>query len=134
MTEVVKGGCLCGAVRYEFDAPAVATMACHCTHCQKQSGGPMTTLAMIPRDKVRIAGELKTFVDQGQSGGAVLRKFCGGCGSPIISDIAAFPDVLFVKTGTLDDSSAVTPETHLWTSSAQGWMVFPEGVQKIEQQ
>jgi hypothetical protein len=33
-----RGGCLCGAVRYAFDAPPLATVACHCRDCQKLSG------------------------------------------------------------------------------------------------
>lgn len=134
MSGTKSGGCLCGNIRYEIAWPPAGVMACHCTHCQKQSGSALSTIAMVPRDAVTVTGVLKTFEDKGDSGGTVFRKFCGECGSPIISDIPGFPAMLFIKTGTLDDPADAIPATHLWTASAQPWFRFPEGVPLVEQQ
>lgn len=134
MSETRSGGCLCGAVRYTIAWPPAGVMACHCTHCQKQSGSALSTIAMVQRDAVQLAGTLTTYEDQGESGGTVYRKFCGRCGSPVISDIPGFPAMLFVKTGTLDDTSGAAPGTHLWTDSAQAWFAFPADAQRIARQ
>ena len=40
-----RGGCLCGAVRYRFDARPWALNACHCTDCKKLTGA--TNLLMV---------------------------------------------------------------------------------------
>jgi hypothetical protein len=136
MPERRTGGCLCGAVRYAAEGAPVMVVACHCKNCQRQSGSALSTIAAYPRDAVSIEGELTAFHDTGESGGPVIRKFCGKCGSPIISDIPQpqLEGLLFVKTGTMDDTSGLAPATHLWTTSAQHWFVYSEGVAKVERQ
>lgn len=136
MTDKRTGGCLCGAVRYTAQGAPVMVMACHCKNCQRQSGSALSIIAAFPREAVTIEGELTAYHDTGESGGAVIRKFCGTCGSPVVSDIpqAQFAALLFVKTGTMDDPTGLTPTTHLWTASAQDWFAYPEGVPKVERQ
>ena len=136
MTETRSGGCLCGAVRYEIPWPPLGVVACHCTHCQKQSGSALSTIVVTPRAAFKLTGELKSYLDTAESGGTLTRKFCGKCGSPIISDIPGVQHeaVLYVKSGTLDDSSGANPAAHIWTDSAQGWFVFPEGVPTVPKQ
>ena len=34
----MKGGCLCGNIRYELLTEPRATFACHCRFCQKDTG------------------------------------------------------------------------------------------------
>ncbi len=31
----IRGGCLCGAVRYSTDAEPLLTAVCHCKNCQR---------------------------------------------------------------------------------------------------
>ena len=38
MFEVQRGGCLCGAVRYEAQGPLRPVVACHCDMCRRTSG------------------------------------------------------------------------------------------------
>lgn len=44
----LKGGCLCGAVRYEASAEPVFSGHCYCVDCQKETGGGHSTVAAIP--------------------------------------------------------------------------------------
>ncbi|MGA0841157.1 MAG: GFA family protein [Pseudomonadales bacterium] len=41
------GGCLCGAIRYELKQDPSIAAICHCTHCQRQSGGLFSTNLMV---------------------------------------------------------------------------------------
>jgi hypothetical protein len=43
----LTGGCLCGAVRFRVTAKPFAAYYCHCTMCQKTTGGPFTTGATV---------------------------------------------------------------------------------------
>jgi hypothetical protein len=52
----------------------------------------------------------------------VQRKFCGNCGSPIMSYVQAMPDLEFVKAGTLDDTGWLDPTVELWCDTAQPWI------------
>jgi hypothetical protein len=136
MAETRAGGCLCGAVRYTVQWPPAAVATCSCKNCQRQAGSALSLLAVVPRAALEIKGELKTFVDTADSGNAVERQFCPSCGSPIISDMQSARDqgIIFLKAGTLDEARDLVPTLHYWTSSAHGWIVFPEGSTKIAQQ
>ncbi|WP_211347414.1 GFA family protein [Sphingorhabdus contaminans] len=136
MRETRSGGCLCGAVRYEVAWPPLGVSACHCTHCQKQSGSAFSIIARVPREALEVTGILTDFYDTGESGSPVIRRFCAKCGSPLISEIQQEPldSFFFIKTGTLDDTSSVVPTSHWWTSRAQDWFKFPDGAVIMDRQ
>ncbi|MGE4324093.1 MAG: GFA family protein [Sphingobium sp.] len=118
----LEGGCLCGQVRYASSSDPVATAVCHCRNCQKQGGAAFSIVAVVPSASVTVTGALKTFDDQGDSGGVVHRQFCPECGSPIFSRIPTMPDVTIIKAGTLDDVSTLTPQVQVWCQSMQPWV------------
>lgn len=116
------GGCLCGQVRYELEGDPVATAVCHCTNCQRQSGAAFSINHLATEAQLTITGDLTTFEDAGEGGSKVYRKFCGRCGSPIISTLESMPGMAAIKVGTLDDTSTVTPGVQLWCDSKQNWV------------
>jgi hypothetical protein len=122
---LVEGGCLCGLVRYRVDIGAARSMVCHCRACQKQAGSAFSVLFVVPKDDIVIDGATKVFEHLGDSGNAVMRHFCPDCGSPIISRLAANPNIVVVKAGTLDDPRWLEPKLHLWCASAQPWVDIP---------
>jgi hypothetical protein len=136
MSEKRSGGCLCGAVRYEMPWPPKAVVVCHCSDCQKQAGTAFSVVGVARRDDLVVSGDLQTFSHPGSSGQTVNRKFCGNCGSPILTDTAAArdQDIIFFKAGTLDQSADLKPTVHYWTRSAQHWFEVPAGVTCLEKQ
>jgi hypothetical protein len=40
MKNLLEGGCLCGALRYQVDPASADSGYCHCRMCQKASGAP----------------------------------------------------------------------------------------------
>jgi hypothetical protein len=127
------GGCLCGAVRYELKGQPGMTAVCHCTHCQKQSGGMFSTNLVVPEGEYVQQGETRVYEDSGDSGLPVFRHFCGNCGSPILSKVAAMPGVCMVKAGTLDDFSGITPAIEVYTDHAADWVAPIAGAQRFGQ-
>ena len=77
----IKGGCLCGAVRYTAEANPTSATVCHCRDCQKFTGSAFAALVRVPKEALTIAGTLKTFRSIGGSGNPILRHFCPECGS-----------------------------------------------------
>ena len=54
----LKGGCNCGAVRFEVTEPLVLASYCHCTRCQRRSGAASSANAHPAPGAFRIvAGE-----------------------------------------------------------------------------
>jgi len=112
-------------VSYELEGDLMATAVCHCEHCQRQSGGAFSTNLIANVAQLKITkGELKTYEDRGRSGDAVyvLRRFCGDCGSPIVSELMEPEGLVAVKAGTLDDRSQVEPNVQAWCVDKQPWV------------
>ena len=129
----VSGSCLCGAVRYESPAEPKGASICHCTHCQKVSGGAFSVNVLVPRASLVWTGEAAaTYVDTGESGRKLKRKFCARCGSSLASEPDGMPDITVLKAGTLDARSWVSPGTHIWCASKQPWVEVPAGVSKFD--
>jgi hypothetical protein len=119
----ITGRCLCGAVAYSADAKPAVQAVCHCTDCQRQTGNPFSVIVALPRDAFEISGDtLASFSTTGTDhGGETKRHFCSACGSPLFSDAAVMPQLVFIKAGSLDDASWLQPAVEAWTSSAQPW-------------
>jgi hypothetical protein len=124
------GQCLCGDIKYTIAAEPVMAGVCHCKNCQRQAGSAFSTLWGVPKTAVNFsAGTPKCYHDANTaSGGTVQRFFCGNCGSPIYSMVPAQPEMMFIKTGTLDDPDGFTPGFHIWTDRKQPWVEIPAGM------
>lgn len=118
------GGCLCGEITYEITGDLIATAVCHCDHCQRQSGGAFSVNLIVHESQMAVTGVLTTFEDRGENGDAVYvhRRFCGNCGSPILSALVQPAGILAVKAGTLDDRSVVAPTVQAWCEHKQPWV------------
>ena len=46
----LRGGCLCGAVRYSTTAEPVTSGVCHCRDCQKFTGSAFGALLYVPKE------------------------------------------------------------------------------------
>jgi hypothetical protein len=122
------GGCACGAIRFEITAPFIGVGACHCTDCQKASGGGPNYVALTPKSALLVTrGEAKLYLRNGDSGAEVARAFCSDCGTPLWG-IPAHQPFTTVKLGALDDHSDLTPAIHVYAASAPRWHVIEDGL------
>ena len=69
-----------------------------------------------------------------ESGRQREQAFCPECGSPIYSALPTQPDVVYLKTGTLDDTSSFQSQFHVWCDSKQAWVTLDEAVPAIGKQ
>ena len=130
------GRCLCGAVTYELSGDPIATAVCHCEHCQRQSGGAFSVNLITHESQLAVTGELTTYEDRGEHGDDVYvrRRFCGSCGSPIVSELAKSAGIIAVKAGTLDDRSVVQPTVEAWCVDRQPWVSLPGMAVSLERE
>ncbi|HXC49505.1 MAG TPA: GFA family protein [Candidatus Limnocylindrales bacterium] len=122
----ITGGCLCGNVRYQASGEPIFQGVCHCTDCQRSAGTAFNVTIAFREDDVRLTGELKLYQSKSEAGGDVSRWFCPTCGSGIYSQPATAPGMMFVKAGTLDDTSILAPRVHIFTDSRQSWLTLPD--------
>lgn len=72
-----KGSCLCGAVKISAKTMSNKVGACHCSMCQKWTGGPF--MAIDCGTDVSIQGEENVTIFNSSEWGE--RGFCKKCGS-----------------------------------------------------
>jgi hypothetical protein len=118
----ITGGCLCGKVRYACDSDPLLCVTCHCKNCQRQAGSALSVIIGVPEADVSFAGELTTYNDTGDTGATVRRQFCPSCGSPVFTRVDSPPGMMFIKAGTLDDTSILKPTFHCYVKSKQDWV------------
>ena len=77
--------------------------------------------------QLTINGDLQTYEERGDRGDDVYvrRRFCGTCGSPIVSELAKTDGVIAIKAGVLDDRSDVKPTVEVWCVDRQPWVSLP---------
>jgi len=122
------GGCACGAIRFRISAPLMGVGVCHCTDCQKASGGPPNYVALAPTAAFEVTkGEPKVHYSKGDSGQDAGRAFCPECGTPLWSMAGGAPFTP-VKLGALDQHSDLSPTLHLYVSSAPPWHLMHDGL------
>jgi len=131
----LTGGCQCGGVRYEISVPPLTLYACHCTECQRQSGGAFSLSMVVPRDAVAfVAGTPSEWVRRLESGRTIRCLFCGTCGVRLIHHPERIPTMSIAKPGTLDDTTWLDPVGHIWTASAERWFTISDDKVNYEAQ
>ena len=129
----LTGGCACGAIRYEATAEPVVMFHCHCRDCQRASGGPFTSFVIVPAEAFRFSqGSVRLHDSPSHRGGKTHRGFCADCGSPILAKTDANPDIVAIRTASLDDPSWFNPQMDVWTSDAHPWDQMNPALPKFE--
>jgi hypothetical protein len=128
MTGPFSGGCACGAIRYVCAHAPIAMLSCHCRDCQRSSGAPFASGVIVKVSDTEITGTPKTFSVRAASGSLAIRSFCGDCGAPLFAHGETAPGFMSIRFSTLDDQTDFQPMLDIWTSSAQPWVCFSQGI------
>jgi hypothetical protein len=123
-----RGGCLCGSVRYRYDAAPVATVACHCRDCQKLTGATNLLTIYVDSSEFRHErGDVATYRKRGDSGREADYVRCAACCTRLWHQPLAAQQWVMIAAGTLDDPSWVVPAAHIWVARAVPSACIPEG-------
>ena len=122
------GRCQCGAVTFTLAGAPIMMTQCHCKDCQRATGTGHISLARFKRDEVAISGETKTFAVKADSGNINTRHFCADCGSRLFGENSAFPGMINVTAGSVDDNSWFSPQRVLYKKAQPAWDITAEEV------
>jgi hypothetical protein len=129
----LSGSCSCGAVKYRLASPPMFVHCCHCRDCQRQTGSAFVLNALIESGRVEIlSGETRPFPQPTSSGRAHIIHRCPACGTALWSTYGGRDAIFFVRAGTLDEPSALSPDVHIYIRSKQPWVTLPDGVPAFE--
>jgi hypothetical protein len=123
----VRGGCLCGAVRFMLELPSKWCAHCHCTMCRKYHGAGYVTWVGFERTRFTLASgenELRWH----QSSKDAHRGFCNHCGSSLLFRSERWPGEIHVALGCLDDPIDREPQAHVYHDERVDWMSIDEAL------
>jgi hypothetical protein len=118
MSKVIEGRCLCGAVRYRVNGGPIVTSLCHCRSCRLAAGAPSVAWVIFRSSEFAYsAGQPARF----RSSPAVIRTFCGQCGTSLTYQLDTEPDTIDVTTASLDFPDDFAPTREIWVAHKLAW-------------
>ena len=131
---IIKGGCACGAVRFESSAAPLVTRVCWCRVCQYLGAGSGTVNTMFATETFSSQGPTSSHRFVADSGNVIHRDFCGKCGTSLFSRAEVRPHLIGVRVGALDDPEQVRPEMTIWASQAPSWACIASDIPRMDGQ
>lgn len=120
----LAGGCACGATRYRVDRAPMFVHCCHCTRCQRETGGPFAHHAMVEFTAMALtAGEIEFVRVPTDSGNIHWVARCPTCRTALWNEHGSRRAVTrYVRVGTLDEPARLPPQAHIYVRSKQPWL------------
>lgn len=135
MSDIHEGGCLCGAVRYRTVGEPLLATVCHCKFCQRRTGSAFSEPVFFKTEQIEFSGgALSSYEHRSDESGRWLRlEFCARCGTTLAWTAERRPGARGINGGTFDDPDWVQiRRRHIWTRSAQSWVVIPADAECFE--
>jgi hypothetical protein len=116
--EVTTGGCLCGAVRWQFTGRPRWVMHCHCKDCRRANASAIATYIGVKTERAAwIAGTPARY----ESSPGAERLFCGRCGTSVGYVGKRWPDEVHFLHANLDDPTLWPPTAHAYAKDQLPW-------------
>lgn len=128
-TQVITGGCLCGAVRYEVRGLLRDVVNCHCNMCRRLHGG------FGPHSKARKEDITITNSDGlawYKTSEIARRGFCRECGSSLFWDPYEQSST-GILAGSLDDTVGLKTIGHIFVSEKPAFYEISDDLPQFEQ-
>ena len=117
---MLKGGCLCGGIRYEINGPVGGALYCHCSMCRKFHGTAFRARLAVPKSSFRLV-QGEALLTCYRSSADTIKRFCKVCGSAMFNSWDPEPDHYGLAMGSLDDDPGVRPACHIFVGSKAPW-------------
>lgn len=120
-----RGGCLCGALRYEAHAAPLYAGHCYCADCRKASGSGFIPFLGFAARALTITGASQSFASPAADGGVATRNFCPACGGLVFGGERGISDSYTVYAGSLDEPADFQPTVAIFTDGRPAWALVP---------
>ena len=132
---MIRGGCLCGGVRFEVARLVGPFELCHCSRCRKASGSAFVPWVGARREDFRLlqgAELIRRYEAPVRVRPPAYRaSFCGRCGSPV-PDPESDSAWLEVHAGVLDDDPGLRPERHILVEAKSPWFTICDSLPQFD--
>lgn len=127
----IDGQCHCGYISYQATVNPEWVFICHCTDCQRRTGGAFSTVVIAAHDKFRItSGEPTIYYRNTERGEKRKIAFCPRCGTPIYASDLSDKPVHSIPMGTARQREELIPKAQIWCRSQLSWV---QGINQLPQ-
>ncbi len=130
LMSVLRGGCWCGAVRYQVPDEFLYAWNCHCSRCRATTGSAFKPLAGIEREKLEIMEGADALFVVGDD--ALNDTRCASCGSFLFS-VVRDGAYVHVGLGSLIDAPSIRPTAHIFVGSKATWFEITDELPQFEE-
>ena len=118
---MLKGSCLCGAVKYEVIGEAKRFYHCYCSRCRKATGtGHASNLFLQPAALRWVSGEGQIASFKVPEAERFTTVFCATCGSRLPRQ-GKDSDTVMIPAGSLDSEPPIRPQANIFAESRASW-------------
>lgn len=122
----LRGGCLCGAVRYVMDGGFEAVHNCHCSRCRKARAAAHTTNGFTALERLEYtAGAELVATYRVPAARFFAQAFCTACGSGLPRHDPG-RGIVIVPLGSLDDDPGRGADDHIFVASQAPWFTISD--------
>jgi hypothetical protein len=127
---MLRGGCWCGAVRYEVPDEFLYALNCHCSRCRASTGAAYKPLAGIEREKLEVVEGAAALLVVGDD---VLNDTrCASCGSFLFS-VVRDGEYVHVGMGSLVDVPSIRPSVHIMVAYKAPWFEITDDLPQFDE-
>lgn len=117
---VLKGSCLCGAVKYTATGEPQRFYHCHCSRCRKVTGTGHASNLFLRGSLEWNSGEDQVADFRLPEAERFANSFCRTCGGRLPRFVEKI-SMVFIPAGSLDDEPGFEPQARIFTSSRTLW-------------
>ena len=132
MTEpaIVRGGCLCGAVRFEITPPTKWCAHCHCSLCRRAHGAAFVTWFGVERSQFTLLSDA-AIVSWYRSTSPARRGFCPHCGSTLFFESDRWPGEIHIALAHMEGAIDREPAVHVFYDSHVSWFEVGDDLRRL---
>jgi hypothetical protein len=120
------GSCGCGGVRFELSEPAKLAGYCHCTRCQKRTGGATSAQTRVDGLSITVLAGEQLITGWRHPDGGAEKCFCSVCGSHLFSRDPDDHHVMSIRMSAFDGDPGVRPSFRAFVDYAAAWEPIPD--------
>jgi hypothetical protein len=118
---LARGGCACGAVRFEMGTPAVWAWHDHARESRHAQGCAYATYVGSWKSKFRVTEGEDMIARWHEPDTGAVRGFCTRCGTPLFYERAHAPKMINIPRALFEKGVGREPRYHLHVEETPPW-------------
>ena len=127
-----EGACVCGAVRFEIDVPAVWAWHDHGPASRHAQGCAYATYVGTWKSRFRMLAGEETITRYEDPETRTTRSFCARCGTPLFYERARSPKMINIPRALFATRTGREPRYHLNLTQQADWAYLGEALMPLK--